>query len=75
MEAKKWYFYAKVDTMIGTMHYDVGSVECVRPERTFFHKRLIRLLDSDENNVRGVGYTDSKDDLTGYTYKPLIDFE
>lgn len=75
MKTKKWYFYAKVDTFKGTKHYYVGSVECAIPERTFFNKRLIRLLDSGENYVRGVGYTDNKDELIGYTYKPLIDFE
>ena len=75
METKKWYFYAKADTVIGTMHYYVGSVECAIPERTFFYKRVTRLLDSDENYVRGVGYTDKEDDLAGYTYKPLTDFE
>lgn len=74
-KTKKWYFYAKVDTVNGTMHYYVGSVECAIPERTFFNKRLIRLLDSDENYVRGVGYTANENDLQGYTYKPLIEFE
>ena len=75
MKTKKWYFYAKVDTIMGTMHYYVGSVECAIPERTYFNKRLIKLLDSSENYVRGVGYTDNKDELIEYTYKPLIDFE
>jgi len=75
METKKWFFYAKVDTVIGTMHYYVGSVECKIPERTFFQKRLMRLLNSDENYVRGIGYTDNENELTGYTYKPLIEFE
>jgi hypothetical protein len=75
MKTKKWYFYAKVDTIKGTMNYYVGSVECKVPERTFFNTRLISLLGSDENYVRGVGYTDNKDELIGYTHKPLIEFE
>jgi hypothetical protein len=62
MNNKKWYFYIKVDTIKGVKNYYVGSVDCAIPERTFFNKRLIRLLSNDKNYIRGIGYTDNESD-------------